>query len=261
MATSTTPDRPIPHFAWVFRSDLVLGQVATGQRTTRFQGHTVPYQPDSDIGGGARWCSSAWLSRTDTGRRGLAIRAQRGMSRFGMQVRGLVTGGTVLVIPADQVTTAMRIAADLTVLHDTDPTQGVTEWSVALIREPGHTRPTVGFDQLPEAARQRLNRELDIEWIITFAEGDMNATHDLFQVTTPDGEHVATRSGQIHHDHEQLPHQLIEMAHAAGVSPPPTPSSTDAPAILVEHRSYRPLEPDELDGDATPGSAGAQINP
>ncbi len=244
---TSRPD--FPHYEWVFRCDLSLGGLAPGHRRARFQGHDIPYIGSDDTRTGARWCSRAWLRRTDTGVRGPAIRRQGGISRLGMRVTGAVTGGDVIVVPDDQVATAARLAGDLVTPRPGSDETAVREWSMALVREPGRTRIAVGFGQVTPAVRQRLTDELDVEWVIRFGErspgGGRHHTHDHCRIETPDGTHSTWRFGTIHHDNEAIPAHVVDIARTAHGHTTRRPTRRSTPVILVDNPSYRPLEPDE----------------
>ena len=249
-------DRPkFPHYDWVFRSDLSLGEATPGWRNARNNGHLMPYAPTTDLGTGARWCSRAWLRRTDTGVRGPGLYQQGATSRMAMWSRGIVTGGVIIVVPDDQVATAAKLAAQL-VRHGNPKNRfTVTEWSMALMREPQRTRVAVALNRIDDLVRHRLLGNLDVGWIIHFAErtsGDRPHTHDYFRIETPDGKHSTWRLGLIHHDHEPVPARLVNIARATQGSAAATRTGSSQPAgIVVDHGSYRPFEPDETDNDAT----------
>lgn len=256
-----------PHYDWVFRCDLALGGITPGHRTTRHNGHTVEYQATTDIRTGARWCSRAWLRRTDTGVRGPAMHRQTGVSRMGMRVKGIVTGGVIVVVPDTQVELAARIAAYLVTPYahgayagdddaerDNGVGAGIDEWSMALVREPHRTRIAVALDCITPAVRRHLRNELDVEWFVIFGErrtGGRPHTHDNFRIETPDGAESTWRLGSIHHDNETVPDRLVDAARAAQGRGRPGRDADPSPALLVENTSHRPLEPDERPG-ATP---------
>ncbi len=246
-----------PRYDWVYRCDLGLGGVTPGHRSTRYDGHTIPYQGTRSIRTGARWCSRAWLRRTDTGVRGPSMSRQTGISRMGMRIKGVVTGGVIAVVPDDEVETAARLAARLVTPRAHTDGVGVDEWSMALVREPQRTRIAVAFGHLTPDVRQHLRNELDVEWFVSFSERYVSGqvhTHDNFRVETPDGAHSTWRLGSIHHDHEAVPDRLVEAARAAKGRRRPNRSGTGrSPAALTGNNSYRPLEPDERhDADPAP---------
>lgn len=252
MADTAHPraDRPeFPRYDWVFRSALALGGTTPTHRTTRYNGRPVAYACTTDIRTGARWCSRAWLRRTDTGVRGPLAYNQSGVSRMGMWVSGLVAGGVILVVPDDQVEATARLAADLVARQEAAPGTGVKEWSMALVREPHRTRIAVALSSIDDTIRQRLLAELDLEWIIHFnerADSEQPHTRDDFRIETPDGAHSTWRLGVIHHDNEWVPYRMVTVARAAqGRTMTGRPPARRSPALIIDNHSYRPLESDE----------------
>lgn len=62
-----------------------------------------------------------------------------------MKSRGVVTGSDVLVVPDDQVDALAAVVASLITRTADGHDDGITEWSMALVREPQRTRLAVGL--------------------------------------------------------------------------------------------------------------------
>ena len=238
----------VPAFEWVFGCATALGGVAPGVRDSRFNGRPVRYVPVSELGSGARWCSSAWLER-DLGTRGFRANRQAGTTRFAMHVSGQIRGGTVVVVPDDQVEAAAALAARLlTPRPGEDPV--LREWSMAVVREPGRSRLAVRLGGGTEAPA-RFAAELDVEWLIDFGPGgatlDRTVAPDHCTVRTADGRVVAELGGTVYLEDEPVSARLVEIAERWGdaLSGPRGSSGV----ITIPTGSLRPLEPDEWDID------------
>ena len=96
----------IPTLEWVFMSNTVLGGVAPGCRSVSLNGVTRSYAPWANVHHGARWCSPAWLDRR-LGSRGFLARRQGMFSKLALCVAGGVLEGTVVVVPEEQLDTAL----------------------------------------------------------------------------------------------------------------------------------------------------------
>ncbi len=258
---SRTPDPvpPVPVFEWVFGSNTVLGGVAPGRRDQRHNGVSSSYAPWGELGGGARWCSRAWLDR-HCGTRGNLARSQGGVSRMGMHVSGAVTSGTVVVVPDDQLDATAALAARLLV-PGTDAEPLLWEWSTAVVREPGRSRLGIriacGFDDAAQSrALAAFAAGLDVEWFVEFRPGHDHlnlgdrtiSTPDTCTVRAADGTVVAQfDDGLVHLEDEPVPARLVELAATYGNGLRLV--GRRSPGIRVPEDSYRPLEPDEWDID------------
>ena len=109
----------VPILEWVFMSNTVLGGVASGCRSVTLNGVTRTYAPWANVHHGARWCSPAWLDR-QSGSRGFLAREQGTFSKMGFCVAGGVLEGTVVVLPEEQIDTAVALAAGM-LTHDWTP--------------------------------------------------------------------------------------------------------------------------------------------
>ncbi|MCD9623931.1 hypothetical protein [Rhabdothermincola salaria] len=237
-----------PEIEWVFGCNTVLGYVAAGQRHSRFNGHRVPYRPDPDLTRGARWCSTDWLT-IDRGQRGFAARDQAGLSRMGMFVTGQVDGGLVVVVDDEDLGRAV-VAVRALVDSSARRGDGPTEWSMALVRATGRTRPALRLgvtrdDDAIERALAHLTREVPVEWAFWFASG-MGDLPDVGKLLHPDGTTWAQPEGAIYLESEPVPVRLVELAaiHGNGLA-----STGPSPIIRIDDESWRPLEDDELTTD------------
>lgn len=254
------PEPPaVPAFEWVFGSNTVLGGVAPGHRDLRHNGRLNHYAPWGELGGGARWCSRAWLDR-QCGMRGNLARNQGAASRMGMHVSGAVTSGTVVVVPDEQLDAAVALAARL-LAPDSDAEPGLWEWSTAIVREPGRSRLAVRIvPRFDDAAHHRAQAtfagELDVEWFIVFQSGHNRMSVGDRTISTPDVCTVRTADatiaaefddGLIYLEDEPVPARLVELAakHGNGLAL----VGRRSPGIHVPKDTYRPLEPDEWDID------------
>ncbi|CAB4763745.1 MAG: hypothetical protein F2754_10620 [Actinobacteria bacterium] len=250
------PEPPaVPAFEWVFGSNTVLGGVTPGHRNVRHNGKLSHYAPWGEIGGGARWCSRAWLDR-HRGRRGFLARTQSGVSLMAMHVSGAITSGTVVVVPDEQLDAAAALAARL-LAPDIDAESGLWEWSTAVVREPGRSRLAVRIvprfdDDVYHRALAVFAAELDVEWFIVFRPGHDRMSvgdhtikpPDVCTVHTADGTIAAhIDDGLIYLEDEPVPARLVELAakHGNGLAL----VGRWSPGIHVRPDSYRSLEPDE----------------
>ena len=250
------PEPPaVPAFEWVFGSNTVLGGVAPGRRDQRHNGTLNHYAPWGELRGGARWCSRAWLDR-HCGRRGFLARDQGVPSRMGMHVSGVITSGTVVVVPDEQLDAAAALAARL-LAPGIDAESGLWEWSTAVVREPGRSRLAVRIvprfdDDAYHRALAVFAAELDVEWFIVFRPGHDRMSvgdhtikpPDVCTVHTADGTIAAhIDDGLIYLEDEPVPARLVELAakHGNGLAL----VGRWSPGIHVPTDSFRPLEPDE----------------
>jgi len=244
----------VPDFEWVFGCITTLGRVGPTGRNTFYNGKPVGYAPRSELDGGARWCSQAWLDR-DLGKRGFLARNQSSVSLFAMHVSGQIRGGTVVVVPDDQVEAAAALANRLLVPAEGEDTSSLQEWSMAVVREPGRSRlavrlgPRFGFD---DDVRALVAPELDVEWFIDFGtgsrdSGNENSEPDYGTVRSADGTVVAELGGVVYLEDEPIPSRLIEIAEKYGDGL--TLVGRRSGAIILPTGSHRPLEPDEWDID------------
>ena len=208
------------------------------------------YAPGSDLGSGARWCSTAWLDRAQ-GTRGFLARRQGTISRFCMHVSGLVSSGTIVIVPADQVDAAAAVAAR-SLVPNRDIESGLAEWSMALVREPGRTRLAVRIVPMsdePEGALRVFASEVDVEWFFEFGHGgdyyDGTSIPDHGTLRAGDGTVMADLGGVVYLEDEPIPAQLIEIARHRGDGLSLLGGQNGA--IHIPTRSQRPLEPDEWD--------------
>ncbi|MCD9625275.1 hypothetical protein [Rhabdothermincola salaria] len=244
----THESQPVPDVDWVFGCNTVLGYVAPGQRDVRFNGHRVPYRPDPDLTQGARWCSTSWLA-LERGQRGFAAHSQSGLSRMGMFVTGQVNGGLVVVVADDHLGRAVVLARAL-VDPSTRRGEGTAEWSMALVRTPGRTRPALRLHGtrehgVAEEVMARLAGEVPVEWAFSFASGIVDRP-DVGKLLYPDGTTWAELEGTIYLEAEPVPVRLVELAaiHGNGFE-----NAGRSPIIRIEDESWRPLEDDELATD------------
>lgn len=248
------PEHPgalaFPKLDWVYTANRVLGEVAPGVRDLRFMGVDVKYRPWDDLWKGARWCSKAWLARQDVGRRGPLIRHQGGTSRRGMQNGGAVTGSVVILVPEDQVDVLAGVASYLITRAAAGFDDGISEWSLALVREPTRSRLALGISGSGDAAHDLIRSEVDVEWIIRYWSGHTGAdpAPDTFSISTADESARDERIGDVCYDTEPMPHRGVEIAarHGDGLD---MRRSTGAFIEVPWDAPYRPLEPDELDDD------------
>jgi len=168
---------------------------------------------------------------------------------FAMHVSGQIRGGTVVVVPDDQVEAAAALASRLLVA-EAGTVPALSEWSMAVVRQPGRSRLAVRLGS-GEGAPGPFAAELDVEWLIDFSPGragaDEEARADRCTVRSADGAVVAELDGTVFLEDEPVPSLLIEIArrHGDGLDLVGRPSG----AIILPSGSHRPLEPDEWDLD------------
>ncbi|MEO8452201.1 MAG: hypothetical protein ABI647_20590 [Gemmatimonadota bacterium] len=241
----------IPTLEWVFMSNTVLGGVAPGCRSVTLNGVTRTYAPWANVDHGARWCSPAWLDR-QLGTRGFLARKQGVHSKMGLCVAGGVREGTVLVLPEEQLDTAAALAAGM-LTNNWDALSGVSEWSTAIVREPGRSRLALRILPIGRAYKATLRSfaaELNVECFLQIKPGHDRDRVDGRTVSTPDLCTVQSADvilgeleGLIHLEDEPIPARLVDIAERFGDGLSLT--GKRSAGIHVPNGSCRPLEPDE----------------
>lgn len=242
----------VPLVEWAFRHDTVVGGVAPGQRTSKFNGHRVPYSPRPHPQDGARWCSPAWDDRRD-GNRGFEVAVQGGISRFAMHVRGRVGHAQLHILVDDRVDIVAANASRL-LAPTTEAESGVTEWSLGFVRFDGVTRPAIHIETVRGSVDPVFAAALEgveTEWILGFSGGFRGMSGDepgYATLSTPDDEVVAEWNGPVRFEREPVPVAMLEIAVANG-SPLLEVASRSSDEIEVGGPLLRSLEPDEIGVD------------
>jgi len=172
-----------------------------------------------------------------------------------MNSSGLITSASVLVVPEGRIEAAAKFASQLLVPAKGEG-RGLSEWSMALVREPGRTGPALwitadGDASVFEEMVALFRSEIGIEHQVDFGGGynadAANAEFDYCNVYAPDGTVAARLEGMVYLEEEPVPATLVEIGMRYGNAKQYRANRT--PAIHIPTGDHRPLEPDEWNID------------
>jgi hypothetical protein len=185
---------------WVFGDNAATGEVASGERESRYGGKPIPYQK------GQSWVGVRFRTERNLATApqvGYRVEVQAGISRMIMHIQGVPSSACVVVIPPDQLGDAFDLVSSW-LAKSKDSKQGIAEWATGSLQIDGEFRPALRLVPINCGGNygrilRKLSEKVDVECVMLIsARDDYHGgvpTQDRCMVYGPDGRWIAELSG------------------------------------------------------------------
>jgi hypothetical protein len=185
---------------WVFGDNASTGEVASGERDSRFNGKPIPYQK------GQSWVGVRFRTERNLATApqvGFRVEVQAGMSRMIMRIKGIPSSASIVVIPPDQLGDAFDLVSSW-LAESKDSKQGVAEWATGSLLVDGEFRPALRLVSINcagnyEQILRKLSEKVDVECVMLISAGvtcyGRVPTQDRCTIYGPDGQWITELPG------------------------------------------------------------------